>query len=295
MRLRLGQERLRPLEVLLAGREFFLVVRELPFSFVGSAFAVPDPLFAIEQFDRPSLKEFPLPRELRFLALHGLLDFLGDLARRSMRGDEPFLRHGREPLAQLCDARLNFASRLLLFRRAGGRLTPFSLQRRRRILNRLLELRVLRDCLAVLRLEVRLCGEERLLLLVELLTGIECGLRIRFRGLRSRGGRDRLGHLQCLDRTRYAFRHAVLHAARVVREVGESLLLPREFLLSALEVCRFGLQFRLQFGEGLLARAETGFALRDALVRFGPCLGRTGGRRARGRLSEMRVRGREQE
>src|SRR2546425_5875275 len=114
-RFRLRQERPLPVQILFAGGEILLPSTEFTVSFVDPCFAVPDPLLAVQELDRPTLEELPLPCELPFLAFHRLPNFIRDLAGGAMRGDEPLFRHRRETLTQVGHPPLDFAAGLLSF------------------------------------------------------------------------------------------------------------------------------------------------------------------------------------
>src|SRR5207245_4938940 len=103
-------------------------------------FAVPDPLLAVQEFDRPTLQELALPRELGLLAFHRLPNFVRDLAGGAMRGHEPLFRHRRETLAEVGHPALDFAACLLFFRRPNRGLCPFLFEEDDWVLRLLFEL-----------------------------------------------------------------------------------------------------------------------------------------------------------
>src|SRR5436309_1517628 len=294
LRLRLGQEGPLPVQILLAGREILLPPPEFTVPIVDPGFAVPDSLLAIQELDRPSLEEFALPRQLGFLALHRLPDFLGDFARGAMGRDEALFRHRSETLAQVGHAALDLAARFVIFRGPGGGLCPLLLEDGDGVLRFLLELCDPRGSLLVTGLEIGLRGNERPSLLLERLSYFRIGFRLGLLRFLVGTRRELFRDFEGLRGSRGSFGHRVLKLGGIVGEGRQPRLLPVELLLAPAHVRRVRFEFCLQLCEGFFLRLEACVTLRESLVgirfRFGTS--RWGAVR-RGR--EMRVRGLEEE
>src|SRR2546425_1334287 len=295
LRLRLGQEGPLPVEVLFAGREVLLPSPEFAVPFVDPRFAVPDSLLAIEELDCPPLKELAFPGQLGFLAFHRLPDFLGDFARGAMRGDEAFLRHRSETLAQIGYAALDFAAGLVFFPGPGRSVDPFFLEESERFFRLLFELGDSCRSLLVPSLEIGLRRDERLSLLLKRLSRVGTGFRLRLLRVFVGTRRELFRDFQGLRGSGRSFGNRVLQLGRIVREGRKPRFLPIEFLLASAQVRRVRFELGVQFCEGFFLRLKTCVAFREPFVdiRFrlggaGRCGAARGGR-------EMRVGRGEQE
>src|SRR5713226_10715845 len=107
-----------------------------------------------------------------------------------MGGDEAHFRHRSETLAQIGHAALDLAAGLVFFRDTGRGLGPFLLENRDRVLRLLLELCDSRRSLLVSGLEIGFRRDERLPFLLERLSRVGTGFRLRLLGVFARTRRE---------------------------------------------------------------------------------------------------------